>query len=227
MQDNRKHKRYVTVDLDIKCRMLFATEVQLLDMSISGASIIVDKRLNMGDKYAMKIEDRGENLSLRGEVIWVSISGSKKLSSGEIVPLYKAGIKFDNVLTGKGSRIMGYLTDTVNKKQLSVRLGGVRVRIDSASSVLDVPHGFTIKKISRGGVLLETDRKLDTGQVYPLEITLFKGDGQPLRCKGKVASCVPHPSGNPELFDVGVEFVDLSETDLTRLSQFLNRLDRE
>jgi c-di-GMP-binding flagellar brake protein YcgR len=225
VKEQRRHKRYVIEGMDVKCRMLFATEVRLKDISLSGASIVVDKRLNMGSKYTLKVIDGASELSLNGEVVWVSISGSKKTQTGEVVPLYNAGMRFDNVLTGKGAELMGLLNHSANTQKIVPRLGGVRVKVDANGSIVDYPQAFSIKKISLGGMLMEADRLLEVDKQYPLEISLFKSEGPPLRCTGRVASCLPHPSGNADLFNVGVEFLHLSDTDRLRLERFISRLE--
>jgi len=224
LQDQRKHKRYIIEGMDLKCRMVFATEVRLKDISLSGASIIVNKRLNIGSRYTLKVIDNGTELSLNGEVVWETIQGSKKTPTGEVVPIYHAGLKFENILSGKGAELMGLLTDTAIKRNLVPRLGGVRIKMDVNGSVLDYPHSFSIKKISMGGMLLETDRPMEKEKRYPVEISLFKGEGPPLKCVARVASCLPHPSGNKNLFDVGVEFLNLSDTDRLRLERFIGTL---
>jgi Tfp pilus assembly protein PilZ len=225
LEEKRKHKRYVIEGMDLQCHMLFATEIQLKDISLSGASIVVDKRLNMGNKYTLKVIDDDSEISLTGEVVWVSISGSKKTPEGEIIPLYKAGLRFENVLTGKGTDLMGLLTDSAARQQIAPRLGGVRMKLDNEESVLDYPQAFNIKKISLGGLLMETDRLLEIDKHYPLEVSLFKSEGPPLKCTGRVASCLPHPSGNKDLFNVGIEFLKLSDTDRLRLERFIGRLE--
>lgn len=225
MEEQRRHKRYIIEGMDLKCHMVFATEVRLKDISLSGASVIVDKRLNMGGKYTLKVMDDGTEVRLTGEVVWVTISGSRKTPTGEVVPLYKAGLKFENMLTGKGAALMGILSEEAVKQQIAPRLGGVRMKLTNDESVIDYPQAFNIKKISLGGLLMETDRLLEIDRHYPLEVSLFKSEGPPLRCTGRVASCLPHPSGNKDLFSVGIEFLKLSDTDRLRLERFIGRLE--
>jgi hypothetical protein len=225
MEEKRRYKRYLIEGMDITCRMLFTTDVKILDMSLSGAAIELDKRLEMGSSYALKVLDEGKGLSLNGEVVWVTISSWKKNSKGETIPRYKAGLRFDNVLSEKGLEVFGFLSDKANVQQVSLRLGGVRMLLDSDDSVIDYPQTFSIKSISLGGIRVETEHPLPKDSTFPLELSLFRSEGPPIKCMGRVVTHREHPSGNPDLFEVSVEFLDMGDTDRLRLERFIGRLD--
>jgi len=56
MQERRQHKRFIVEGMDIHSKMLFATEVNLLTISLGGASISLYRRLSIGSEYTLRIE---------------------------------------------------------------------------------------------------------------------------------------------------------------------------
>jgi hypothetical protein len=48
MQDKRRHKRNILTLIDTHSRMVFANDVRILDMSLSGVSLKADRRMNIG-----------------------------------------------------------------------------------------------------------------------------------------------------------------------------------
>ena len=133
----------------------------------------------MGKTYTLKVLDSGRELSLRGEVVWVTIASWKKNEKEETIPTYKAGIRFENVLSEKGMEVFGFLSEKANIQKVSPRLGGVRLNLDSDDSVLDYPQTFNIKSISLGGIRVETEQPLPKDSMFPLELSLFKSEGPP------------------------------------------------
>ena len=109
MKELRKHKRFSSAGQDINCRVQFSTDVALLNISSSGASISLSKQLNMGQQYSLNIKRSDSQLSIRGVVVWERLVASEKSKAGEMVPIYKAGIKFNNILTDKGAELIDFI----------------------------------------------------------------------------------------------------------------------
>ena len=75
----RRYKRF-TVDLmGIRGTVLFANEVEIIDLSLGGISIKTDRRLGISNVYSLKISDKGRVLPMKGRVVWsVLIKAIKK-----------------------------------------------------------------------------------------------------------------------------------------------------
>ena len=56
MKERRRYKRYFIEGMDVKCRMFFTTEVKILNVSFGGVALSLNKRLNIGEEYTLKIE---------------------------------------------------------------------------------------------------------------------------------------------------------------------------
>ena len=64
MRDKRKYKRFKLNDLEVNGKMVLATEVKVINISISGISLKANRRLNIGSDYTLKLEGR-KTISLR------------------------------------------------------------------------------------------------------------------------------------------------------------------
>jgi hypothetical protein len=204
MEEQRRYKRHSVPNMN--CTILSATEVKILNMSIGGAALMADGRLNIGREYTLKIEDRGKSYGLRGTIIWSVLSGSKKNSKGEIVPVYKAGLKFVDIHTERLTELLSFIEQ--HKKSPEQR---IIVRFDVTSpekATLNCPISYRVKKISLGGILLEADQPLVPEDVFPMEILL--GEQGKIEFLGRVASCCGTAGAETESYDIGIEFLEMS-----------------
>ena len=60
MQNKRRYKRFVVDILEINTRLTFARNVKILNISVGGVSLRVDKQLNIGSDYTLRIEGKGK-----------------------------------------------------------------------------------------------------------------------------------------------------------------------
>ena len=94
MKEKRRYKRFLIEGMDVQCRMFFTTEVKILDISFGGAALSLNKRLNMGEKYTLKIESENNTISLEGVVVWENMTSLTREVKGKKFPIYEVGIKF-------------------------------------------------------------------------------------------------------------------------------------
>jgi len=79
------------------------------------------------------------------------------------------------------------------------------------------------ENISAGGIMIITEEELSSSSPVDLELSLWHSS-KPLKCKGKVAwmnEVVPKEV-KPRLFNMGIEFVDISDSDRDAVSKFVN-----
>jgi hypothetical protein len=96
MKERRKNQRYKLDDQNIQGKMIFASRVKILDISMGGLSLEVDKRLNIGRQYTVHIEHEKKNVLIKGSVMWSILTESKRDEEGNMVPIYRAGMKFSH-----------------------------------------------------------------------------------------------------------------------------------
>jgi c-di-GMP-binding flagellar brake protein YcgR len=78
-----------------------------------------------------------------------------------------------------------------------------------------------VKNLSIGGVRIYSDENLDIGQT--LELEFFLPNGITIEAAAKVVWIKKQQPGSEGLYDVGMEFTDLSEVALIELDSVLNR----
>lgn len=218
MEEQRRHYRF-TVE-GVHCNILSATEVEIINMSVGGVALMANGRLDIGKEYALKLEENGRTCSVRGVIVWSVLTGSRRNRRGEIVPVYKAGLRFKERQSEKMTEILDFIEH--HKKSPEQRII-VRFAVRSPEkATLNYPLDFKVKKISFSGFLLETGQAFSVDDVYPMEITL--GEGKKIGFTGRVASCLQTSDGEPEQYDVGIDFCEISDASMKAIEEFIKSL---
>lgn len=212
MEEGRRHKRF-EIDEAVHGNMLFASEVRIIDISLGGLCIEVNRRLNIGREYTVKVEDNGKAIILKGTVMWSVISDMKKSSDEEITPMYKAGIEFRNSLTEKQKELLAFIDS--HKKNKDARTKGIRFSIHAPKkAVIKTP--YLVKRIARNGMLIESDESYNIGDEFQIEMDVPE-TGE-ITFTGRVASCTEITGKEPMHYNIGVEFVELDDDALSIIS---------
>jgi hypothetical protein len=219
--EKRKHPRYVVEGLGIYARTIFNTEVEMLDISVSGGSVRVTKRFVIGNEYIFKFERGVATVSVKGSVVWEKLSGTRKIGEGEAVPVYTVGIKFMNGLDcGEMETIRNILVDKAKER----KLGGMKVQVfPPGKAVLSYFETCRVRDVSLGGMRIETEQEPSVNMIFPLELILAEGE-EPISCKGPIAFYQESPEGKRQGYTAGVEFMDMSDADKSRLGRFIEIL---
>ena len=231
MRENRRYKRFSVDILGINGKMMFANEVEIQDISIGGISIRVDRRLNMGSEYTLKVGNGKKTIALKGSVVWAMISGTKKGKKDEVIPYYTAGMKFVTMSTDKIQELTSFLDGQTNFSREELhKSSGLRCSMrflvppPLKKAVLNVRESYAVIKISLGGMLISSETPLEIEERIPMEI-LLPGDKQ-IKFVGRIASCLNAGETADSRYDIGIEFVEMSEEDRKKLQEFVLVLDR-
>ncbi len=217
--EHRREPRFVVEGL--QGRMTFASEVAILNMSLSGVAIRTDRRLNIGHEYQMRLEADGEGLNLRGTVVWCSLESRRKDTRGEDILIYSAGLRFTNIMSEALQNLITFLDQ--HKRHPDQRTGGTRFEIDATGrALLDVPQPFRVKVLSLTGMLAQSPTSLALETVVPMELSL--DEGGPIGFDGRVAYCTEVDLEEGPTFEIGVEFVRMLEEDRGRIGSYIERL---
>jgi c-di-GMP-binding flagellar brake protein YcgR len=225
VKEKRKYKRFLIEGMDVQCNILFTTEVRLLNISLGGAALSLTKRLNMGSEYTLKIDSEDDTISLKGTVVWEKMTSVTREVRGRRLPVYEAGIRFNNVLTERGADLINFIRENISEDAVKTRVQGLRVNIiqPGKTVILDDRRTCSVKIISLGGMLLETEEALNTEGRFLMEI-IFPEDKKSIRTLGRTAYCVEIPGKTPKRYDAGIEFIEMSEKDKARLKEFIDIL---
>jgi Tfp pilus assembly protein PilZ len=221
MHGKRRYNRFKLNDREVNGKMLLATEVKVIDISISGVSLKVNRRLNIGSNYTLKLEGR-KTLSLEGTVIWCSLIETRKGSQGDIVPIYSAGMQFKD-MSNKRITELQYFIDS-HKIEAAYGIGVARLNIrfhikGPKNAVLIYPDDYKVDTISLGGMLIECLRNFEIGSRIPME--MFIHNNNPFKFVGRVASSRVIDKEGQKQYNIGIEFLDLSEKDRRILASFI------
>lgn len=218
--EKRKYKRHVVDGLH--GNVLFPSDIQVLNISVDGAAIETSKWLDLNREYTLKIKFKESVLSLKGRVIWAVLTSKEKKASGEVIPIYRAGVKFTDVLNERTKMLMSFI-EGHKIRTLEKRFAGVRFKISAPQNMqIDYPHKYEVKKVSLSGMLVDAEYPLDLDTNYDIELFL---NANILNIVGRVANCVEVKSEKSAKYETGIEFIRLSDKDRELLGNFLDSLE--
>jgi Tfp pilus assembly protein PilZ len=226
--EKRQYKRFVVEELSIHAKTLFTAGVDIMDISSSGACIKGQKNLKIGSNYLIKLENESILLPLKFTVIWSKFSGSQKKSDGDIMPVYITGIEFKDISPDKNEKLWNFIGRfTLTNEQRfghEKRLRTLRFKIHTdETALIDCEERCIVKKISIGGILVETNYRIKIESRLPMEL-LIPNNSFPLKFHGRIASCIEIPDKKLKRFDVGIEFMDMEDHVRSNLSKFIQFL---
>jgi hypothetical protein len=189
-RERRRYKRY-TID-GVRGNVRFLADLKLINISVDGAAIETKKRLDVNREYNFKIDYKGNQLIQ-----------SEKTETGDLVPIYRSGVKFIDTLDEKAIILMSFIED--NKVETPERrLGGVRCKIAAARSItVGYPYEYFVKKISLSGMEIETEHPLDPDSRHEMELALNE---KVVTLTGRIVTCAKVPSENATTYHMGVKF---------------------
>jgi hypothetical protein len=220
--EHRIHARF-TVE-GVHGKMTLASHVDILNMSISGVAIKVDRALRVGGEYSLNLQLQNRQITVHALVVWCVLGEIRKGTGGEAMPVYSAGMKFTDVLSPKLMELISFIDR--HKIVEEHRLGGLRVHIDApGKALLDVPHSYRVKVISLSGMLIEMEEGLDLDRVCPMEFAFSEG-GVPIRFSGRVVYCVEAVDQDTRRHEIGVAFEEMDLEEKKRLADFIDSIAR-
>ena len=217
--ERRTHKRYAVEGIcgNVHC----LSDLKVINISVDGAAIETTNRLEVNGEYRFRIDYKGAPLHVTGFVTWSKLTRSEKRRSGELVPIYKAGVKFIGIMDKKADILLSFIED--NKVRTPERRAGVRYKLNSSENIkVGYPYGYDMKKISLSGMEIETEHPLTPDSIHDMEFWLNDGT---VNITGKIVTCVEIPMENLTKYTMGVEFVGISDEDKKLLKRFLSTIE--
>jgi hypothetical protein len=216
-KENRGHKRYSVEG--VHGNVLHPSDLEILNMSIDGAAIETSKRLDINREYTFKIKHKGDIVSFRGCVIWSLLTNKEIRDTNKIIPVYRAGIRFTDMLNERGSQLIDFIEES-KITTLERRVVGVRFKINAPRNIkIEYPYKYEVKKMSVSGMLVETGYPLKVNSRYHIEIFLEKNI---LELIGRVAYCEEvNPGNDDKKYNIGIEFTKMTDEKRDLIKKFL------
>ena len=224
MKDKRRYKRFRVELVEINGQMSLADKVQILDISLGGISLKADRRLNIGNEYLIKLQEKGKNLAVKGTVVRSELSGIEQKANGQGVSIFTVGMMFKEGLAEKLADFLEPIEQARKKEgapSLADRRLNVRFNITTPQEkILSYPLQFKVKTISLGGMLIQTEQAAEINGKIPMELSLNADTA--VKFIGRVVSCTETEHTGQANYDIGVEFTGLANEDTTLLKTFID-----
>lgn len=224
MQNMRKHKRFRLDLIDLSSKMSLIGKVEIIDISMGGVLLKADRKLNIGKECLLMLGYGGKHTNVKGIVVRSELSGIEERDGGEKVTIYSAGILFKDESTGK---VKDFLDSIENDKKIQVPeqpdwfYRNIRFSITMPNEkVLNMPTHFSIKDISKSGVIIQTEHQLKVGTMVLMELSIDACD--PVNFMGKVVSSRMTQDKGHSNYDIGLELSELMDRDRTLLMSFIS-----
>ena len=218
--DHRRNKRY-SVD-GIRGNVLYTSDIDVLNISLDGAAVETTRRLELNREYTFKVRYKNNSMDLKGQVVWAVLISKERKDTRAFVPVYRAGIRFSNLSSEKAGLLQEFIEE--NKvRMLEPRLDGVRFRIATSADVkVELPRRYEVRRVSLSGMLIETEYPLDLDSQHGIELFLNE---EIMNFTGRVAYCETTATDKGSKYDIGVEFIEMSDSDRKALRGFLDTLE--
>lgn len=225
MSDKRHHKRFRLEAFDVDGKVILATKVEIIDISMGGLAIKADRRLNIGNAYVIRLEDREKVISLKGVVVWSLLSGNTAGPDGDVIPVYTAGMELKDLSAEKAVDLLNFIEHN-KKKEVSMagdHRSNLRFHIEApGKTILNFQTDYRVQTISLGGMLIESKCAIDVGTKVPMRLSL--PDREPINFFGRIVSGQIARKGGRAHYAVGIEFLGLSDKDSAILARFVDSL---
>jgi len=231
MLNRRRHARYFVESMSIAGRMVFRNKLKIHDISISGVSVVGDKRFETGKEYSLEIACMGNALSVNGIVEWSTLEGMEEGTHKQKNQVYKAGIRFLD-LSQECIVELGKIIDrqkigeskVKEKSSLADEIPEKLVAKDALEETTGSAfESYMIKKISLSGMLIESCLEIQPEERLSMELPL-PGGHTTVHFIGRVAYSIKDPAGQGR-YNLGIEFIEMPERDKTKLRKFIDSLD--
>jgi len=230
MKDRRLYPRFTADILDMHGKSSYASNVRILDMSITGIALKTLRNLEAGSECILQIKGKDKILNTEAVVIWSSPGGNIKTPKDNPLPTYKIGMKFTDMSDEKTKEIADFIDEHRREedKQADVfTLSGLRVyirfRIEAPEeSMLISLRSHKIMNIGLGGMLMKSSDALDIGSKLSLEI--IRSENRSIKVLGRVVSCREAKDAH-EGYDVGIEFLEMADKDREVLRELICLLE--
>lgn len=231
MDGKRRHIRYKMDGTNVHGTIIFASYVKINDISVGGISLTTEKRLTIGSEYALTIQGKDTQLTFKGTVMWSFLSESIADSVGNIIPIFKTGIKFADLSTDQENSIVKFIE--AHKKEPDEKIGGyslnsnrlfVRFRLkESDKATIQGQDDYYVENISLSGLLIDSKHAFNLEDKMNMQMAL--PDDRTISFLGRVVSCSIIKNAESESYRIGMEFIDIADKDKEALKNFISSLD--
>ena len=216
IDERRRNSRHAVAGLS--GTFLFSTEARIIDLSLDGMALETSAYLQIGRSYSLKLDHKKLGFPLRGVVKWCSLKRTTRDSKGDVVAVYRAGIKFENIFADKAKSLLVFLEENA-EITLEEEIRG-RFKLPKGQSAgLTGKAEFSVTTISLSGMSVECSVPLAIDDAVDLDLLLGESS---VAVAGRIASSreVTRDEGQSS-HHIGIEFVAQTAKSKKTLESFL------
>ncbi|MGE5174570.1 MAG: PilZ domain-containing protein [Betaproteobacteria bacterium] len=227
MQNKRRHTRFKLDLVELDGNMFLIDDVEILDISLGGVSLKVDRGLNIGKEYLITLAEKGKSVDVKGIVVHSAIKGTEVQTNGERVTIHTARLKFKEGQAAKIARVLNSIQQLEKEEAPAAAAPDRRLHVRfqftiPLETVLSHSAQFTVKNIGLSGMLIQSDQALEINNLIPMGLSLNADD--PVNIIGRIVTCQMNKGDGRALYEMGVEFSDFTDKGRTLLKKFIDDL---
>jgi len=205
-KEKRRHRRYEVEGVQGSLRL--SMDAKILNLSVDGMALETHSWLSVGRKYSFKLRrDSADAIPLAGEVVWCNLVRTSRDERGETLPVYRAGIRFDDVLSETAREVRSFIEQNAVVRLDSTRLFG-RFRVPNRDADVALEQSFEVRRVSFSGMLIVAEFVPELESRFHVEI---QAADPPVRVEVRVAHVEEKTDSEGSRAEIGVEFLDLAE----------------
>jgi len=191
---------------DVTGSLTLALDVRVRNVSISGMAVETSAQLTVGHRYRFRLRYGETDLPLSGRVSWSFLASTRRNEEGEIEPVYRAGIEFEDMLTDKARQLMKLLEERAVLGVHERVFGRFPVTLPGGIE-LDRGAEFQVRRISLSGMLIESRIVPQKDEQFDAELKI--GDRiLPVRLRVAYVELLDRQGEDGARARAGVEFID-------------------
>jgi hypothetical protein len=215
-EGRRRYPRYEVTGLGGK--LVVPMEVRVVNLSLGGMALETNDYLQFGRQYSVNLDNEGRRVTLVATVAWCKLRRTKKNRSGDVVPVYRAGLRF-RVLSGERLHDLWEVMRSHAVVEVDDSVFGRFTPEQPKVVELDSDYRFSVRKLSLSGMLIETDFVPELETRIPLEVLLPENRWAAVARVASVPNLGRRSIGEPT--QVGVEFCGLDLQSRSKLRAYL------
>jgi hypothetical protein len=216
-QDERRKYRRFSTD-EVGGIFSYSVNAGIDNLSLGGFAVRTNSQLQVGRIYSFRLGDDRDSVQLEGKVKWCRLAGTVKLESGDVAPVYSAGVAFEGILTTAAEKLQLFMERNVII-DVERRIFG-RLKVEREADIdLATESRFLIKQLSASGMLIVTELSPKPESLVDVELQL---GAHVLRWKGRVVHAAEVGLVEEDLrYRVGIEFVEPPKSQQQVLMDFI------
>jgi c-di-GMP-binding flagellar brake protein YcgR len=233
MENKRRYERFSVDFMDIHGKILFSTNIKVLNISIDGISFSTDKCLTKGGVYVLKLETKGSILYLEGTILWSKVNKNIQ-KDGDVIRTYTLGMKFLHASDTQRREIEKFIKDNYLAYQkietFTPVISSIRIHVrfhinDPDKATIDCAEHYKVKRISQSGMLIESANLFQIEDRVPMHMRL--SEEKNIAFWARIVTCQAIQNAEQQHYELGIEFIDMSQTDRTLLKAFITSLEEK